>query len=184
MRYKINFSNFDRAKELRKRFINKTFWVAVILLIIIAFYGINKLFSLSKEVEKVVQETNVLKERIEKATLERKRILSDKEELVLKNKLKFYEELQRKKLTQTIFFNILEEKTPNSIKLVSVDVDIMRKSFIITGETLSPEMVGVYLGELQKVEFFKNVTLIKQVMQKGVDKKLTIGSFEIRGEII
>jgi len=184
LRYRINFSNFDRAKELRKRFINKTFWIAVILLIIIGFYGINKFFRLGKEVERVIEQTNELKEKIEKATQERKRILSDKEELILKNKKKFYEELQLKKLTHTIFFNILEEKTPNSIKLVSVDVDIMRKSFIINGETLSPEMVGVYLGELQNVEFFKNVTLVKQVMQKGIDKKIVIGSFEIRGEII
>ena len=184
MRYKINFSNFDRAKELRKRFINKTFWIAVVFSIILGFYGINKFLSLGKEVEKVLGEANELKEKIEKATQERKRILSEKEELTLKNKIRFYEDLQRKKLTQTIFFNILEEKTPNNIKLVSVDVDVMRKSFIINGETLFPEMVGVYLGELQKVEFFKNVTLVKQVMQKGVDEKIVIGNFEIRGEII
>lgn len=184
MKYRINFSNYDKSKEIQKKLFSKLYWVSVFILLILFFYGFIRFYNIDREINRVRQELTELNDKLEKAKEERKRIISDREEIILKNKIKFYNELRQGRLTQTVFLNILEEITPKSIKLISLDFDVSRKSFIINGETLNPEMVVSYLSELQKVEIFKKVTLIRQTMQKGTDKKILIGNFEIRGELI
>jgi len=184
LKYRINFSNYDRSKEIQKKLFHKIYWISVFILLILFFYGFIKFYHVGKEINRVKQELAELNIKLEKAKEERKRIISAGEEIILKNKIKFYNELQRNKLTQTVFLNILEEKTPKSIKLTSLDFDVSRKTFIINGETLYPEVVVSYLSELQKVDIFKKVTLTKQTMQKGMDKKVIIGNFEIKGELI
>lgn len=184
MKYKINFSNYDKSKELQKKLFSKIYWGSVFFLFILFFYGFYKFYYIGKEIKRVKQELMELNVKLERAKEERKRIISDKEEIILKNKIKFYEELKKDRLTQTVFFNIIEERTPRAIKLISLDFDISRRSFIINGETLNPDIVVSYLSELQKVDIFKKVTLTRQTMQKGTDKKVIIGNFEIRGELI
>lgn len=184
MKYKINFSNYDKSKELQKKLLSKIYWGSVFFLSILFFYGFYKFYYIGKEIKRVKQELMELNVKLERAKEERKRIISDKEEIILKNKIKFYEELKKDRLTQTVFLNIIEERTPRAIKLISLDFDISRRSFIINGETLNPDIVVSYLSELQKVDIFKKVTLTRQTMQKGTDKKVIIGNFEIRGELI
>lgn len=184
MKYRINFSNYNRTKELRKRLIKRSYWFIVLILFVSIVYGFSKLYDLGREIKKVESETMELRNKLEKSKEERKRIISEQEEIILKNKIKFYNELKQNSLSQTAFLNIIEQKTPESIKLINLDVDISRKTFIILGETLNPEVVVLYLNELQKVDIFRKVTLTRQVMQKAGDKKLIIGNFEIKGEII
>lgn len=184
MKYRINFSNYDKRKEIQKRLLVKIYWISLFVLLALFIYGFIKFYNIWQEIKRVKQEISDLNLKLEKAKEERKRIISDKEEIVLKNKIKFYDELKQDRLTQTVLLNILEEKTPRGIKLISLDFDVSRKSFIINGETLSPETVVSYLNELQKVEIFRKVTLTRQTMQKGTDKKVIIGNFEIRGELI
>ncbi len=184
MKYRINFSNYNRSKEIQKKFFSKAYWILVFILIILTFYGFIKFYHVDREINRVKQELGELNIKLEKAKEERKRIITSGEEVILKNKIRFYNELRQDRLTQTVFFNILEEKTPKNIKLVSLDFDISRKTFIINGETLNPEAVVSYLSELQRVEIFRKVTLVKQTMVRGMDKRVTIGNFEIKGELI
>ncbi|MCX7770090.1 MAG: hypothetical protein N2202_03295 [Proteobacteria bacterium] len=184
MRYRINFSNYDRKKEIQKSLFGRAYWIVIIMLACLFVYGVIRFYGINLEIDKVRKEISEINIKLEKAKEERKRIISEGEEVVLRNKIKFYNEFKGAKLTQTAFLNIIEEKTPNNIKLISLDFDISRKSFIITGETLHPEAVVNYLSQLQSVEIFKKVTLTRQTMQKGTDKKLIIGNFEIKGELI
>lgn len=183
MKYNINFSSFDRNKELQRKAFYKGFWVLTFLLLAMFIYGFIRFYKLSLDIDNIEKEKTELSMKIEKAKEERKRIISDSEIVILKNKLTFYQSLQQRKFSPTIFFNILEKKTPKAISLIYVDYDVTRKSFILSGETLSPEISANYLSSLNSVDIFKQIELTRQNMQRIKDKNLVIGSFEIKGVV-
>jgi hypothetical protein len=184
LKYQINFASYDKGKENRKRLLN-FFCGALILIFVGSFvYGIKKSTDIAREKARVVESKEELAMRMEKGMQERRKHFSDDELSVIDNKLKFYRTAVRNKLFVTVFYNMLEEKTPQFITIKSVDFDPARKNFVLTGESLIPDGVTAFIPNLQSSSIITKVEITRQTFQKVGEKKVLVAEFEMRGEVI
>ncbi len=183
MRYRINFATYDRRKVAIRRNQKILLFCGILLLFVLFIKGMQKSIQLGNEINEIKAKKEELIAKKEKMLRERRNVFSDAEVQIIETKLKFYSDVFSNRLYTTAFLNVLEEKTPASIYLKTLDVDIERKNFIVTGESLNPESVATFIPSLQNINFVKKVEITKQSFQKMGEKKILISDFEIKGDL-
>ncbi len=183
MRYNINFSSFDRKREKQKKLLGLLYIIVIAVLVFFALFGLKKSNDMLSEIDRIRNEAKAVEENIAKDLEQRRKFLSDEEVRVLTEKLVFYSSLYDNRFYITAFLTGLEEIIPAGVSLKNIDIDMTRKSFVLTGESLSPEGAVSFSKKIQDLNYIKNVEISKQSFQRLGDKKLLVNDFDIKGEL-
>ncbi len=183
MKYSINFSSANKVKRKQIYALRVAYGISVIFLAIIFILGINRVGSISSEIERIKIEKTSIEEMIEKNIKERRRFISDEEIKVLNEKVRFYKDIYEKRFFVTLFLTDLESIMVSATVLKSLDIDIVRKNFILVGESLNPESAVAFSKRLQGINYIKKAEITKQTFQRFGEKKILVNDFEIRGDL-
>lgn len=183
MKYFINFSSIDRVKK------RQTFALNFLIVILIVFFtgtaliGIKKIGDISNETTMILNEKIAIEETIAKSIEERRRFISDEEVKQINEKIAFYKEVYDKRFFVTSFLTVLEDILIGGVTLKSLDVDITRKNFLLSGEGLNPESAVIFSKKIADIPYIKNAQISKQNFQRFGEKKILISDFEIKGDM-
>ncbi|MCX7991123.1 MAG: hypothetical protein N2999_03670 [Proteobacteria bacterium] len=135
------------------------------------------------EIERVKNEKRAIEEMIQKGIEERRKLVSDEEIRQLNEKMTFYKDIYEKRFFVTVFLTDIEDTIVGGMSLKSLDMDIPRKNFVLTGESLNPESAVAFSKKLQGISYIKKAEITRQTFQRVGEKKVLINDFEIKGEI-
>lgn len=183
MKYTINFSSINKLKQKQIFALNLFYIAGIFFMVVMIILGLKKIGDISSEAERVRNEKKSLEEMIYKSIEERRRFISDEEVKMINEKVAFYKEIYEKRFFITPFLTDLEDSLAGGMTLKSLDIDVLRKNFIIIGEGLNPESAVLFSKKLTDIGYIKKAEIGRQNFQRFGEKKILINDFEIRGEI-
>ncbi len=183
MRYNINFSSFDRAKQKQEKAVKLLYIFLILLMLFFTLFGLKKTNYILTEIERIKNEIEELEENIAREVEQRRKFLSDQEVKILSEKLIFYSSLFGNRFYISAFLTDMEELIPAGVSLKNIDIDINRKNFMISGESLSPEGAVNFSKKMQDINYIRKVEITRQSFQRYGDKKILINDFDIKGDL-
>lgn len=183
MKYNINFCSTNKLKRKQIFALNILYVLVMFFLFSMIILGFKKVGDVSSEVDRVKTEKKSLEEHIQKNIEGRRKFISDEEVKLINEKLVFYKDMTEKRFYITAFLTDIEDSLAGGMTLKSLDIDILRKSFVIIGEGLNPESAVIFSKKLSEIDYIKKAEIGRQNFQRLGEKKILINDFEIRGEI-